>query len=106
MMLPLLPKKTCLGNRIQWWLGAAARELRMLLSLDLGFADIRMYPPGSHPGIIVFRPASLGFRTIIQFATEVVSQSDLNALAGCVVVAEPGRTRVRWPKEKHPKTTP
>lgn len=38
----------------------AAREDRMLLTLDIEFADLRKYPPGSHPGIMLFRPASLG----------------------------------------------
>ena len=30
-------------------------EARILVSLDLDFADIRARPPGSHPGIIVLR---------------------------------------------------
>jgi predicted nuclease of predicted toxin-antitoxin system len=38
---------------------AANREQRMLLTLDVEFADLRKYPPGSHPGIILFRPFSL-----------------------------------------------
>ena len=38
---------------------AALREERMLLTLDVEFADLRKYPPGSHPGIILFRPPSL-----------------------------------------------
>jgi len=32
-------------------------EARVLFSLDLDFADIRLYPPESHAGIVVFRPA-------------------------------------------------
>jgi predicted nuclease of predicted toxin-antitoxin system len=34
---------------------AALGENRMLLTLDVEFADLRKYPPGSHPGIILFR---------------------------------------------------
>jgi len=30
-------------------------EHRVLVSLDLGFADIRVYPPDQYPGIIVLR---------------------------------------------------
>ena len=77
---------------------AAAREQRMLLSLDLGFADIRDYPPGSHPGIVVFRPESRGFHTVMRFVTDFVRRSDLDALERCVVVVDPGRMRVRWPE--------
>jgi predicted nuclease of predicted toxin-antitoxin system len=77
---------------------AAAHERRILLSLDLGFADIRDYPPGSHPGIVVFRPVSRGFHTVIRLVRDFVSRSDLNVLGGCVVVVDPGRMRVRWPE--------
>ena len=33
----------------------ARDEERALVSLDLDFADIRVYPPHEYPGIIVFR---------------------------------------------------
>ena len=33
----------------------AAQEGRMVVTLDRRFADIRLYPPGHHPGIIVLR---------------------------------------------------
>ena len=32
-------------------------EDRALITLDIGFADIRLYPPESYPGIIVLRLA-------------------------------------------------
>ena len=38
---------------------AAKEEQRMLMTLDVEFADLRKYPPGSHPGVILFRPLSL-----------------------------------------------
>ncbi len=42
-------------------IGAAAKaEGRLLLTLDVEFGDLRKYPPGSHPGIILFRPRSFG----------------------------------------------
>jgi hypothetical protein len=37
-------------------LAAATAEGRMLMTLDRGFGDVRSYPPGSHPGIVVLRP--------------------------------------------------
>ena len=39
---------------------AAKGEDRMVFTLDLNFADLRKFPPGSHPGIILFRPRSRG----------------------------------------------
>ena len=38
----------------------AAQEGRILLTLDVEFADLRKYPPGTHPEIILFRPMFLG----------------------------------------------
>jgi predicted nuclease of predicted toxin-antitoxin system len=41
--------------------GRAARdEGRILLTLDLEFADLRKHPSGTHPGVILFRPRSMG----------------------------------------------
>ncbi len=77
---------------------AARAEGRMLLTLDLEFGNIRKNPPGSHPGIVLFRPSSLGPLAVNRFVEEFIRQTDMDALAGCVVVAEPGRTRVRWPE--------
>jgi predicted nuclease of predicted toxin-antitoxin system len=34
---------------------AAAREGRMLVTLDRGFGDIRTYPPGGHPGVVIVK---------------------------------------------------
>ena len=46
------------GAPDQQVLAAAVSERRTLVTLDLGFADIRSYPPGQSLGIIVLRPAS------------------------------------------------
>jgi len=34
---------------------ACRREGRTLMSLDLDFADIRLYPPAEGPGVLIFR---------------------------------------------------
>jgi predicted nuclease of predicted toxin-antitoxin system len=77
---------------------AAAAESRVLLTLDLGIADVRRFPPGTHPGIVLFRPPTLGPLTVNQFVASCVAATDLNALAGCLVVVEPDRVRIRTPK--------
>lgn len=46
----------------------AASEGRILLTLDIEFADLRKYPPGSHPGIVLFRPVSLGPLSALPFS--------------------------------------
>ena len=47
-----------LGGSTDADLLAAVREQdQMIVTLDRGFGDIRRYPPGSHPGIVVLRLA-------------------------------------------------
>ena len=75
----------------------AAREGRILLSLDIEFADLRKHPPGSHPGIILFRPVSLGPLSVNRFVEQFVRSTNLSELSGCVTVVEPQGVRVRCP---------
>lgn len=75
----------------------AAHEGRILLPLDIEFADLRKYPPGSHPGIVLFRPVSLGPLSVNRFVEQFVRSTNLSALSGCVAVVEPQGIRVRHP---------
>jgi len=78
--------------------GAAANsEGRILLTLDLEFADLRKYPPGRHPGIILFRPRSFGPLAVNRFVEDFVRDTNLGLMTGCVVVVDPARVRVRRP---------
>jgi hypothetical protein len=69
----------------------------MLLTLDVEFADLRKYPPGSHPGVILFRPLSLNPLSVNTFITDFVRRTDLDKLAACVAVVDPIHVRVRRP---------
>lgn len=74
---------------------AAKEEQRMLLTLDIEFADLRKYPPGSHPGVILFRPLSLSPLSVNAFITDFVRRTDLDKLAACVAVVDPVHVRLR-----------
>jgi predicted nuclease of predicted toxin-antitoxin system len=76
----------------------AAREGCILLTLDVEFADLRKYPPGSHPGIVLFRPVSLGPLSVNHFVENFVRSTDLSALSACIAVVEPQAIRVRRPQ--------
>ena len=78
---------------------AACRENRILLTLDIEFADLRKYPPGSHPGIILFRPISLGPLSVNAFISNFSKEMDFSKFCGCVVVVDPARVRVRFPEK-------
>lgn len=73
----------------------ATKEGRMLFTQDIEFADLRKHPPGTHPGIILFRGRTHGPRSIGHLVLTFLSHYDLSAFTGCVVVVEEDRIRVR-----------
>jgi predicted nuclease of predicted toxin-antitoxin system len=78
-------------------LAEATSEGRMIFTLDRGFGDVRAYPPGSHPGIIVLRPGEQSAPAALHLVLLLVEEHDLADLAGTVAIAQPGRLRVRRP---------
>ena len=76
---------------------AACAEDRVLLTLDVEFGNLKKYPPGSHPGIMVFRPGRLGPLAVNRFVQEFLGRTDVRRLARCVVIVQPSRVRIRWP---------
>jgi predicted nuclease of predicted toxin-antitoxin system len=76
---------------------AAKGEKRMLLTLDIEFADLRKHPPGSHPGVILFRPLSLSPLSVNAFIADFIRRTDLEKLAACVAVVDPIRVQIRTP---------
>jgi predicted nuclease of predicted toxin-antitoxin system len=45
---------------------AATDNDRMVITLDRGVGDIRNFPPGSHAGVVVLRPASQDPASILE----------------------------------------
>ena len=76
---------------------AAADEQRILISLDLGFSDIRAHPPGSHPGIIVIRPrGGHGALAVTAVFTALLDSPHFGEdLTGCITIVDPQRIRIR-----------
>lgn len=75
---------------------AAARDGdRMLLTLDRGFGDIRRYPPGKHPGIVVLRPLDESRSAVVAAAQRLAAARDLADLAGTICIVEAKRLRIR-----------
>ena len=74
---------------------AAKAEDMIIFTLDVAFADVRRFSPGTHPGLVLFRPGSLGPITVNQFVLDFVRDQNLKSLTGCIVIAEPNRIRIR-----------
>jgi len=73
-----------------------SREQRILVTLDLDFADIRHFPPDRFAGIIVIRPG-INSRQAVLAAVERISGLLLQSqsVAGQLWVVESHRVRVR-----------
>ena len=70
-------------------------EMRILLSIDLDFADVRAYPPGTHPGIIVFRSKQQDKETLISLLKRLLPVLRERSPAGQLWIVETDRVRFR-----------
>ena len=72
-------------------------ERRFFITLDLDFSDVRLYPPGSHAGVLLLRPRSKSRDAVAEVRQGVLRDHPLATLAGCFAVADPGQIRIRRP---------
>lgn len=78
---------------------AVGSEDRALITLDRGFADVRRYPPGTHPGIFVVHARELRPSVILTLVATFLAEQVFEDFTGCNVVIEPGAMRVRRPRD-------
>lgn len=79
-------------------LAAATQEGRFLITMDRGFGDIRLYPPGTHPGIAVLRPQESGPDAVTDALAAFLADDGLGDLTGCIVVVRGNTVRIRRPE--------
>ena len=70
-------------------------EDRILITLDLDFADIREYPPGSQRGVWVLRPSQQTFDTILHLVLSGVRLTAVERTVGQLWVIDERRVRIR-----------
>ena len=71
------------------------QESRVLLTLDLDFADIRSYPPETHAGIVVLRPKSQDMRSLMSMIGRLVRVLTDRSPQGQLWIVEADRIRIR-----------
>jgi predicted nuclease of predicted toxin-antitoxin system len=72
------------------------RENLILITLDLDFGNIRAYPLGTHPGIIVLKLKKQSAKAVTQAFKRFLSKAEnLRKLAGCIVIIEENKFRIR-----------
>ena len=74
-------------------LEAARSQDRILFTLDTDFLNLKAYPPGSHSGIVVFRPPRQGALALTKFVKAFMLSSDLRRHYARTTIVE--RTRIR-----------
>jgi predicted nuclease of predicted toxin-antitoxin system len=75
----------------------AAKEGRVIATFDLNFADIRRFPPGTHPGIVVFRLRSQDMISCHAAFARLLANVAEADIAGNLIVVEDQRIRIRRP---------
>jgi predicted nuclease of predicted toxin-antitoxin system len=75
----------------------AQKEKRFLITTDLDFSDIRRYVPGTHHGILLLRLSREGKNYMLTYFKQLVANFDFNEWAGCLVVANDHKLRIKKP---------
>jgi predicted nuclease of predicted toxin-antitoxin system len=71
------------------------REHRALVTLDIGFGDIRTYPPDQHSGLIVLRLRRQDKLHVLRIVSLLVSRLDSEPLEQRLWVVDEENIRIR-----------
>jgi len=73
----------------------AKRKKRILVTMDLDFSNILLYPLHNHYGIIVLRLPDLSITKATEIFEKRLKRVNLDDIKGKVVIIEPNRVRLR-----------
>ena len=74
---------------------ACAAEGRVLVTLDLGFGDVRRFPPSLYAGIVVLRPSANGRRHVAALIQRVMPRLMSESFAGKLWIVSESSIRIR-----------
>lgn len=74
---------------------ACVREERVLVTLDLDFADIRAYPPHRYPGFLVLRVRRQDKKHLVRVFQRVVPMLKQEPVEGRLWIIEETQVRIR-----------
>jgi predicted nuclease of predicted toxin-antitoxin system len=70
-------------------------EHRTLITLDVGFGNIKAHPPQQHAGIIVLRPARQDKPAVLALGARLIDALRLRTIGGELWVVDDERIRIR-----------
>jgi predicted nuclease of predicted toxin-antitoxin system len=78
------------------------REGRVLLSFDLDFSNIIMFPPENYAGLIVLRLRSKGRKLVRKVLEHVLDRLDQEPVAGRLWIVDEQRIRIHRVRDDEP----
>jgi len=74
----------------------AQKEQRIIISRDLGWANIKTYPPNTHCGLIILRfPFEAIATEIRQVLEQFIDRVDMSEIVGATVIVDKNKFRIR-----------
>ena len=74
---------------------ASQAEARVLVTFDLDFSDIRVYPPAEHHGIWVLRPRTQSVENTLALLGSALPVLETEPTKGRLWIVEPEQVRIR-----------
>jgi predicted nuclease of predicted toxin-antitoxin system len=71
------------------------REQRVLVSLDVDFADLRTYPPEEYAGLVVLRLKRQDRESVLEALGRVLHLFGTEPVEGCLWIVSGERVRIR-----------
>lgn len=76
-----------------------SEDRRVLVTLDMDFADPLRFPPASGSGIMVLRPQRNTLAMIRETLSTALPALERDQIEGALWIVEPGRVRVHRPED-------
>ena len=76
-------------------LNICSEEDRVLITLDLDFADIRTYPPENYPGIVVLRPSKQDKTHVLSLIQRFAPLFETEEIRNRLWIVDDIRVRIR-----------
>jgi len=83
------------GNPDPKVLDACQTENRVLITFDLDFSDIRLYPPANHSGVWVLRPHAQSIDNTLVLLKGALVVLETESVHARLWIIEPGQVRIR-----------
>jgi predicted nuclease of predicted toxin-antitoxin system len=77
------------------WYQRCQEEKRILITFDLGFTDIRTYPPAQSQGIVVLRLPQQDKHSVFGIAEKILKLAKREPIPGHLWIVERHRIRIR-----------